>query len=161
MPDGDLKKLSRLELIDIIGEMQKRLEEAESETEKLRAEAKKRELRIASSGSIAEAALKVNGVFDAAQSAAEQYLQSFYKSSPEALEIVASAEKKGEEIIEDAKKRGRAILASAEKQARALVIKTKKYDAEKRHDAEEAAKEYLRLHEGLKAIFEEKKPDES
>ena len=35
-----------------------------------------RDLRIRESGSIAEAALKVNGIFEAAQAAADQYLEN-------------------------------------------------------------------------------------
>ena len=43
-------------------------------TETLEAERTKREIELEEAGSIAEAALRLNGVFEAAQAAAEQYL---------------------------------------------------------------------------------------
>lgn len=55
----------------------------------LRSEREKREIDMEDVGSIAEAALKLNGVFDAAQRAADQYLQSIRSlyPAPENMEI--------------------------------------------------------------------------
>lgn len=55
----------------------------------LRGEREKREIDMEDVGSIAEAALKLNGVFDAAQRAADQYLQSIRKlyPAPENMEL--------------------------------------------------------------------------
>ncbi len=44
--------------------------------ETLEAERNKREIELQNAGSIAEAALRLNGVFEAAQQAADQYLES-------------------------------------------------------------------------------------
>lgn len=76
MTDKQLKHLSRVELIDIIFELQKQKEAAEARAEELQKKLEERELHIAESGSIAEAALRINGIFEAAQAAAEQYLIS-------------------------------------------------------------------------------------
>ena len=56
----------------------KQLSEEELEAELAEAEKKPRERRITEreAGSIAEAALKLNGVFEAAQAAADQYLEN-------------------------------------------------------------------------------------
>lgn len=55
----------------------------------LRSEREKREIDMEDVGSIAEAALKLNGVFEAAQRAADQYLQSIRSlyPAPENMEI--------------------------------------------------------------------------
>ena len=76
MTDKQLRHLSRAELIDIIFELQKQKEAAEARAEQLQKKLEERELHIAESGSIAEAALRINGIFEAAQAAAEQYLIS-------------------------------------------------------------------------------------
>ena len=76
MTDKELKHLGRAELIDITYEQQKRLEASENTIRELQAKLEDKELRLSDAGSIAEAALKVNGVFEAAQAAAEQYLAS-------------------------------------------------------------------------------------
>ena len=76
MTDKELRHLSRAELIDIIYELQKQNQAAAEEIEQLREALDEKELRLANAGSIAEAALSLNGVFEAAQAAADQYLLS-------------------------------------------------------------------------------------
>lgn len=73
MTDKDLRRLSRAELLDILYEQRKRYEDSLAENQALRQQLEDRTLRIASAGSIAEAAIQVNGVFEAAQAAADQY----------------------------------------------------------------------------------------
>ncbi len=50
--------------------------------ESLEEERHKREIELQEVGSIAEAALRLNGVFEAAQRAADQYLENIYKIYP-------------------------------------------------------------------------------
>ncbi len=76
MTNQELKKLSRAELLKLF------LEERR-ENERLRAQLKKayealmdRKIQMENIGSIAEAALKLNDVFEAAQAAADQYLEN-------------------------------------------------------------------------------------
>ena len=66
MTDKDLRRLSRAELLDILYEQRKRYEDSLAENQALRQQLEDRTLRIASTGSIAEAAIQVNGVFEAA-----------------------------------------------------------------------------------------------
>ena len=72
----NLSKLTRKQLLELLLCQTQRVEELESELAAL--EKKLRERRIAEleAGSIAEAALKLNGVFEAAQAAADQYLEN-------------------------------------------------------------------------------------
>ena len=73
MTNKELKKLTRLQLLVEQGKEMERLKRrAERAEEKLR----KRMLLLSEAGSIAEAALRLNGVFEAAQAAADQYLDS-------------------------------------------------------------------------------------
>ena len=71
-----LKKLSRQDLLEMLIAEEKRIEALEKELEEARAELANRRIQIESSGSIAEAALKLNGIFEAAQAAADQYLEN-------------------------------------------------------------------------------------
>ncbi len=72
----ELKRLNRAELIEIIYELQKQNEENTARIAQMQEMLSDRELRISSAGSIAEAALSINGVLEAAQAAADQYLLS-------------------------------------------------------------------------------------
>lgn len=71
-----LKKLSRQDLLEMLIAEEKRIEALEKELEEARAELEDRRIQIENSGSIAEAALKLNGIFEAAQAAADQYLEN-------------------------------------------------------------------------------------
>lgn len=70
----ELKKLSRAELLEMLLELSRENDTLRCENEALRDQLSEKELRISESGSIAEAALKLNKVFEAAQEAADQYL---------------------------------------------------------------------------------------
>lgn len=71
-----LKKLSRQDLLEMLIAEEKRLEALEKELAEVKAELADRKIKINNSGSIAEAALKLNGLFEAAQAAADQYLEN-------------------------------------------------------------------------------------
>ena len=76
MTNKELKKMNRRRLLQMLLEIERENETLRARNDFLEAQMKKRELAIAKSGSIAEAALKLNGIFEAAQRAADQYLFS-------------------------------------------------------------------------------------
>lgn len=73
MTDKELRRLSRRDLMEILYEQGKEIETLRDELAAKEAELEDRRIMIENSGSIAEAALKLNGVFEAAQAACEQY----------------------------------------------------------------------------------------
>ncbi len=76
MTDKELKKLSRADLLELLLEESR---ENERLREKLRIASEKlkdRSIQIREAGSIAEAALRLNGVFEAAEAAAQQYVEN-------------------------------------------------------------------------------------
>ena len=98
--EKDLKKLNRYQLLELLivqtgraDRLQARLEEAEKQLNE-------KDLKMASLGSIAEASLQLGGVFQAAQAAADLYIDA--------------AKKKAEEIEEAAHKKAAEILAQAQ-----------------------------------------------
>lgn len=81
MTEQDLKKLNRKQLLELL---LKQTERADRLEEQLREAEEKLENRILlekEAGSIAEAALKLNGVFEAAEAAAAQYLENIKELS--------------------------------------------------------------------------------
>lgn len=78
-PKNPLRKLSKLQLLELLAEQEKELLKLREELAQKEKELNERALIMEESGSIAEAALKINGVFEAAQAAAEQYLCSLKK----------------------------------------------------------------------------------
>lgn len=76
MTDKELKKLSRAELLQMLLVQAKEVERLNQELEKVKSEADRRQIEIRNAGSIAEASLQLSGVFQAAQAAADQYLEN-------------------------------------------------------------------------------------
>ena len=74
MTDKEFKWLNRGQLIDIIYQFQLKQDELIAENARLAKALEEKRLRIEQAGNIAEAALAVNHVMQAAQNAAQQYL---------------------------------------------------------------------------------------
>ena len=117
MTDKELKRLSRVELIDIIYELQKQKEAADAQVSQLQDQLNTRELHIAEAGSIAEAAISVNGVFEAAQAAADQYLFSIKAATANMSEKMEAAEKQRQSILQAAEQQAQKIVTDADRQA--------------------------------------------
>ena len=74
MTDKELKKLNRSELLELMLEQSREIDRLQEELEETRNALQERNLKIATCGSIAEAAAEVNSLFYAAQRAADMYL---------------------------------------------------------------------------------------
>ena len=74
MTDAQLKKLKRVELLELLVEQGEELEQTRERLRKAEEALASRELRMQSAGTMAEAALKLNDVFAAADQAAKDYL---------------------------------------------------------------------------------------
>lgn len=81
MTDQELRRLSRKDLLELLIIQEREKNVLKNELEKAKKELENREILISESGSIAEAALKLNGVFEAAEAAAQQYLENIRSSS--------------------------------------------------------------------------------
>ena len=76
MEDKTLRQLNRQELIELLLEQKKRNDTLEAELEEVKKQLESRDILISESGSIAEAALKLSGIFEDAQKAADMYLNN-------------------------------------------------------------------------------------
>lgn len=74
MNKQSLKKLNRKELLELILEQTNRIKELEDENIKLQNELNEKIIKIEESGSIAEASLKLNNLFEDAQKAIDDYI---------------------------------------------------------------------------------------
>lgn len=96
MTDKELKKLKRAQLLEMLIEQSKEVDSLKKQLQEANEKLEDRRIMIESSGSIAEAALRLNGVFEAAQNAAEQYLENIKRQS----DICTEAERKDSEQAE-------------------------------------------------------------
>lgn len=70
----DLKKLSRTELLELLLEQTKELEATQARVQELEKQLSDRKIELEKAGNIAEAALRLNRIFEAAQQAADDYV---------------------------------------------------------------------------------------
>lgn len=90
--EKELKKLSRVELLQMLVHQTKEVEKLREQLEIAENKLKEKEIMLTKAGNIAEAALKINKVMEAAQAAADQYLQNIaqlekhYKTKSESVE---------------------------------------------------------------------------
>lgn len=83
MTSKELKRLSRRELLEMLIEQMKENQRLRNRLEQAEAELENRKLVSLRAGSMAEAAMQLNGVFEAADKAARQYLENVYRSAQE------------------------------------------------------------------------------
>lgn len=74
--NNSLKNLSKLELLELLAEQEREIQELKHQLEEKNKLLAQRTLCMEHAGNIAQAALALNGVFEAAQRAADQYLTS-------------------------------------------------------------------------------------
>ena len=75
MTDKELKKLTRAELLEMLLIQSREKQHLEEELQEVKRKLEEKEIRIA------EAALKLSGVFEAAQKAADQYLENVKRAA--------------------------------------------------------------------------------
>lgn len=76
MTERELKKLSRAELLELLLSQTREVENLRKKLQATEDEMNDRNLRILEAGDLAHAVLQVNGVMQAAQAAAQQYLDN-------------------------------------------------------------------------------------
>lgn len=133
MIDGDLRKLSKNELISLLIERDRQADALALRAEELTREVANRQLATKNIGSIAEAALAVNGVFQSAQRAADQYLATVY-------EMKTGAKQQCDAMLAESERYCETLRRSTEEKCRAMEKETKDRCDQVLYDAAEQAK---------------------
>ena len=110
---------------------------------------KERTLKINEAGSIAEAAVKLNGVFEAAQAAADQYLESVQAANQSVDARLADAEAQKAAILQAAE-----IVRVAQEQARSITEQAEKESGEQWDAFQRKAEEFLSAHKELSSFIQ-------
>ena len=76
MTEKEMRKLSRLELLELFVEKSKEVERLEAELAQANKKLEDRRLLCEQTGNIAQAALEINHIFEQCQQAADDYLAS-------------------------------------------------------------------------------------
>ena len=86
MTDQELRKLSRADLLELLLAQSKENERLREQLRQAEEKLADRKIELETAGSIAQAALQLNGVFEAADRAAAQYLENIRRLAEEAAQ---------------------------------------------------------------------------
>lgn len=129
MNQKELKRLSRSDLLEMMLSLSKENEQLREELQQTKSKLEDRAIAIEQCGSLAEAALSLNGIFQAAQAACDQYSTNICNRADELLaqarkkldgadaqsgEIIAQANARAERIVAQARTQAMQILTEAE-----------------------------------------------
>ena len=146
MTDQELRKLKRTELLELLLTQEKENEELRRQLQEARDRLEERKLSLDEAGSIAEAAMRLNGVFEAAQAAADQYLENV-RSLSEGQEsrcarLEAESRQEADRLLRETEERCTAMLEGAKKESQAYW-----------ENVSTRLEEYYNAHEGLRELL--------
>lgn len=142
MTDRELKKLGRAELLEILLSLSRENEQLRQQLAQANEKLETRDIAVKKAGTLAEAALTLNGVFEAAQAAADQYLYNFRDTQALCERLRSDAQRDADRIIADAQAQAEAREAKAKAQS-------EKYWAEVSAKLES----FYQEHKGLKELL--------
>ena len=146
MTDQELRKLKRTELLELLLTQEKENEELRRQLQEARDRLAERKLSLDEAGSIAEAAMRLNGVFEAAQAAADEYLENV-RSLSEGQEsrcarLEAESRQEADRLLRETEERCTAMLEGAKKESQAYW-----------ENVSARLEEYYNAHEGLRELL--------
>lgn len=150
MKPKELKRLSRNDLLEMLLALSKENDALRAANIQLKSQLEDRSIAIRESGSLAEAALKLNGIFEAAQAACDQYTENIRSRNEELDAYCAQREReiqeKCEQMLAQAKAQAEEYQARAEDYMAQAKARTEEYQAqaeEYQKQAKAQAEEYL------------------
>ena len=146
MQNKDLRRMSRKDLLEILVEQQKIIEELKSKISKYEENEESERIVIDNAGSIAEAVVSLSDIFNHAQSVADQYLHEIENLKKRSAQ---QAQEECDRMIEGAQEKA-SIIQNAE------AVRTKKLQEMNAYVKEINQKEdrYLRSHPEDKGYIE-------
>lgn len=108
MTEKELKRLSRTELLELLIEETRRGDRLEQELREAKEKLESREIKKERAGTLAEAALSINSVLEAADAAARQYLENVrnlaFDPAEESARMLAETEQRCRDMMEQAER---------------------------------------------------------
>ena len=131
MTEKELKKLNRYQMLEIIIMQTEEIQKLKAELEETKAQLESKQINAAQAGNIAQAALALSGVFEAAQSAADLYLESIKQYAGKTEDKTCNAQSKTQNAV------GETQITTVQN----ILEETRRMAAEKLEAEEKALKE--------------------
>ena len=142
MPEHELQRLSRKDLLELMLAQGRELEKLKTELKEAQEALQNREIAINEAGSIAVAALQINGIFEVAQAASQQYVENIQRLNDRQTAICAQRDA-------DSRAKANRLLGETAEKCRSMELET-------RQKCETAEAECLRKCEAMEAEAKER-----
>ena len=124
MTEKELRRLSRADLLQMLIEQSMELQKTQDRVHELEHKLSSRQIAIDNAGSIAEASLQLNSVFEAAQASCEQYVENIHDLSARQELLFRQREeesmREAEELIRTTERQCAQMLEQAEEDAQRI-----------------------------------------
>lgn len=157
MTPQELKKLSRAELLDLLLAQTKRADDLEQRLQQAEMQLYDKKIQLDKAGSIAQAALQINGIFEAAEAAAAQYLDNIQSLSSRQEALCAKREEESkassERLLKNTIEKCQAMENAAKKKCSEMILSAEQESKSYWDDAKKRLDEYLSSHDALLAVL--------
>ena len=120
---NELSRLNRKDLLEILLALSEENEKLKEQIKEMQGKLDDRTLQINESGSLAEAVVKINGLFEAAEASCEQYIHNVQerckKTEKACDEYIFKVQMRCDALVEETKQRCIQIIEEAEKEEKA------------------------------------------
>ena len=117
MTERELRRLNRSALIELLIEQMEENKSLEEKIQGMQEELESRSIVMTEAGSIADASLRLNHVFDAADQAAAQYLENVQAAYERCESVLMAANQRAAAIVQNANIQAQEIIDQAERES--------------------------------------------
>lgn len=157
MTENELRRLSRADLLELLIQQSVELQETRDKLAQAEAALQKKELAINEAGSIAEAALQLNGVFEAAQASCQQYIDNIRLLSQRQATVCAQMEQESRDravsMLTETSKKCETMETEAKIRCAEMTSKAKTESQAYWDDVSSKLEDYYRQHAGLRELL--------
>lgn len=157
MTDKELRRLSRAELLELLVEQGKELERAQESLRMAEEQIAARKLMLDEAGSIADASLRITGVFESAQMAADLYLENVKQLSERQNEECARVEQerreKADQLLAETQEECASMKAETEAKCAQMVAQAKAESQRYWDEVSEKMSQFAQQYAGLWDLF--------
>ena len=111
---NDSLNLSKNEMVMVMHDQEQEIERLKAKVSELQATIDNYEIKVEEAGTLAEASVQINNLFEAAQATVETYIENMKKRAEKSEEILADVQKQADGIISEAEAVAQKRLAAAD-----------------------------------------------
>ena len=119
MTEKELRSLSKIQMLNILRQQENEIEQLTSQRKELERKLEERQLQVDEAGSLAEASVMVSGVLQAAQNAADVYLENIRaveaERSAQVARLEREAQEKAKEMYKESEEKHEEMMARLRK----------------------------------------------